>query len=363
MLESLIDAAKDAGPTGMLNVAGGALGLVLGVVTVVLTATSSPASRLSSVLALLCALLCLALGFAGHQLGEVATQNAFNDVPDDVKQLMLHHGAVAARLNFTIALGAATFPLLAALVTAALTRFRPALALAVVAAAAWAATLHQRAQPLPPETAPIFAPPGLSLPRSSSQQPLVAAALVALTPEGVWVEGQQVPTVMDALYDPSVRAWNSTTLTVLADGQVKFPALVQLLEAAELKVQLVVLGDGGRHFVIRIFRPNERRWPEKGNPPLRLTLRISRDAFTLGATGGTLTALPLDEKALNDKLAEIKASFPDNDTLRIGADDDVTVETLVTALDAARARDGKLLHGELVVGRFKLPKGDTSTIP
>lgn len=50
-------------------------------------------------------------------------------------------------------------------------------------------------------------------------------------------------------------------------------------------------------------------------------------------------------------------------TLRIGADDGVTVETLVSAVDGVCEREGKLLNSELVVGRFQPPKGDTTPDP
>lgn len=362
MTGSLSDLLHDAGPLAFLNLAAAGVGLLLAIAT--LAAAKSNAARVLAVLCLLSVLGMLAVGFAGYSLGMVSTRAAFANVPDDMKDLMLRKGAEESRANFIFALAAALLPLLSGTLSAARTRVLPSLVLAGFAVTAFGATAAQLMAPLPPEGPLLAEPPGLQLPQSSSPRSLNVAALVALTPEGLWANGVRVPSLAAALQDPLVQERNVSTLPVLVDTRVTFSALADLLEAAQkagrLSLQLVVLAPTGERHVIGIVGPAAEPPPTPGPPPLTLTVRVTETEFIIGATGATLPPLA-DAEALNAQLTEVKANFPDVTTIRMTAAPQVSLGIFVKALEAARARDTKVLFEQLVVGRFALPKGNEST--
>lgn len=101
---------------------------------------------------------------------------------------------------------------------------------------------------------------------------------------------------------------------------------------------------------------------------LNLTVFVLADGFNIGASGATLdgnsegrTGQPLitkvtktsasgkatidfDYARLQQKLIEIKRSFPDEETMIVSADGNVPYEVIVRVMDAARrSSDGKLL--------------------
>ncbi|MBL8958081.1 MAG: AgmX/PglI C-terminal domain-containing protein [Myxococcaceae bacterium] len=284
----------------------------------------------------------------------VATNAAVGNVPDDVKDMLLRKGTEESRANFFIALVCAALPLLAGATVVFARRLVVGILLTLVAAGGFAAVVFMYTRPLPSLEPKVAQVPGLELPSSSSTRRLSTWALIALTPEGLWVGGTKTPSLADALAHPDVQARNSGRLQLLVDRRVKFAALVDVLEAASAAgrhgVDLVVQGD---NVVGLVDAP-----AAEGAKPLLLTLSIADDALRLGAVGGALDPLPRDWRALNDKLAEIKAVFPDVRTLRVTATPETPVGDLVAALDAAREREKKLLFDEQVVGRFSLPKVD-----
>ena len=60
-----------------------------------------------------------------------------------------------------------------------------------------------------------------------------------------------------------------------------------------------------------------------------------------------------DVAALSAKLAEVKANFPDVDTIRVSAEPELPFSELVKALDAAVMRDKRMLFPNVIVGRFE----------
>lgn len=366
MVRTLVEIFKEAGPLAFLNLGAGAMGAVLAVVTLILSAMKSRATKVLAMLCLLCALAALGVGLAGYGLGIQATLRSLGNVPEDMRDLLLRRGTEESRANFLVALGASAFPLLIGALAAALTRFRAGLTIAVLAVAAWTATLVELKRPLPPPGPELIAPAGLQLPRSIAHRPLPTTGLIALTPEGLWVEGKKVASFADALESGAVRLKNRDSLPLMVDARVPFSSLVDLLEAAGAAnrhaFRLVVLAADGTNRVLPIVDEKGSALRDDGRPPLLLTVQIKPDQVLIGATGGTLEPVATAE-ALNSAMAEIKASFPGNDSVRVTADPGVPVERLVAMLDAVNQRDGKLLNTELVVGRFTLPQGERTTHP
>lgn len=353
----MIELLKNAGPFAFLNVAAGAIGLLLAVVTLAMGKTN--AAKVLGTLCLVGALVMLGLGFAGYFLGMTSTMAALGNVPDDQREMLLRQGTQESRGNFIVALAAALLPLLAGLVSALRTGFRPGMALAGITVVVAAAIGVQVASPLPPADPPLIEPPGLTLAQSSSTRGLRGAAVVGLTPDGLWASGVRVSTLAMALEDPIVKSRNTNQLPVLIDAKVKFSALADLVEAAEKAgraLELVVLAPNGERRVVTLYGASEDPPSKEGKPSLGLTVRITPETFRIGAVGGTLEPLPPDFKELNDKLAEVKSNFPDVDVIRMSADADVTMEVFVKALDAAVMRDGRLLFPRVIVGRFELVK-------
>jgi biopolymer transport protein ExbD len=356
----MLELLRGAGPFAYLSLAGGAAGLVLAVITLALTASKSTAAKVTALLCLLCALGVLAAGAGGYQVGMIATMKSLGNVPDNMKHLLLRKGTEESRANYLIALGASALPMLAGVLASLFSRFKAGLVFAVLAVAAWAVMLVQLTTPLPPDEPPYAAPAGLELPRSTASRALDVAALIALMPDGLWVDGKRADSLAQALEHPLVRERNSDILALIADARVPFAKLVDVLDAASglerHAVWLVVQDASGARRMLRIVdRPGPNT--TKDEAALLLTLRVHADRFTIGAVASTLEPVKTPEE-LNARLAEVKTAFPHNALLRVSADDDVTVARLVSALDAAGQRDGRLLNTELVVGRFQLPKGE-----
>jgi hypothetical protein len=351
MLESIVRLIKDAGAFGLLAIFGGVVGLLLAIVTVILAAIKPTAAKIPAMLCLLASLGVLGLGAMGYALGMVATTRALGNVPEDMKDLLLRKGTEESRANFLIALCAAALPMLAGTLVAAMSRMRVGIAFSVVAVAAWGAMLAQLNRPLPPGAPPFVAPEGLQLPHSSSASSLRYAGLIALIPDGVRANGAKRATLASALDEPLVRERLTPTLPLLVDQRVPFSTLAATLESGEAlghaDFELVALSASGEHNVIRI-RHQKGPLP----PPLELQLHIGSKNFLISAQGGALDPLPLDYGELNAKMKEIKATFPDNHTLRVTADPDITTEALIKTLDAVNhTADGQLLNDELIVAR------------
>ena len=357
MTGSLIELLKAAGPFAFLNVALGALGLIVAVAALVLG--KSGAGRVLGVVSLLIALGAFGLGIGGYFLGMTATNAALGNAPDDQKDMLLRMGTQESRGNLLVALVAAVLPLVAGLVSALRTRFIPGLALGALVGLGGAAVGAQWARPLPPGTPPVAEPEGLTLATSSSPRGLDVAALIALTPAGLWANGQRVNSLGEALAEPLVTERNRGTLPLLVDARVPFSSFIEVVEAAQRaqrNVQLVVRAPEGERRVIHLFNTtNEAR--EDDRPPLALRVHVTARAFHIGASGGSLPALPADAQALNDKLAEVKSAFPNEYTLRLSAEPSLPFAQLVAALDAVVTRDGKLLFPEVTVERFQPPPG------
>ncbi len=354
----VINVLREAGPLAFLNLAAGGLGVVLAVVTLVLVATKSKAASVAGVLCLLVALGVLCLGVFGYLMGMAGTNASLGNVPDDMKDLLLRKGTQESRANFLIALPCAGFPLLAGAVAVIVRRLAAGIALALVATAGCVSMLVAFTRPLPPEGPTVVPVPGLELSPSSSSRPLGAWALIALTPDGLWVDGARVPSLATALGHPDVRERNLRRLPLLVDRRVQFGQLADVLHAASIsgrrEVELVVRApDGAPRIVTLHDAPHEQ-----AARPLLLTLSITDGALKIGAAGGTLDPLPRDWRALNEKLTEIKASFPGERTLRLTATPQTSVEDLVAAIDAAREHQDTTLFDEVVVGRFTLPEDD-----
>jgi len=211
-------------------------------------------------------------------------------------------------------------------------------------------------RPLRPARPPFVAPQGLQLPHSSSSQSLRHAGLVSVMPDGLWANGAKVATLAGALEEPLVRQRLMHELPLLVDQRVSFAALAEVLEAGRAagrhRFELVVLSPAGEHQVIPIRSAKSPPRAYGDRPELLLTVHINAKGFIISASGGALDPLPLDYAALNSKMKEIKASFPDNGTLCVTAEPQVTTEMLVKTLDAvSRTNDGKLLNDDLIVAR------------
>ena len=352
----MIQLLKEAGPFAFLSVAAGGLGVALAGVTLVLTATKSKAASVTGILCLLLAAAILCLGVIGHAVGLVGTNASIGNVPDDMKDLLLRKGTEESRSNLVIALACAALPFLAGAVAVAVRRLAAGIALAVAVAAFCAALLVAFTRPLPPAGPRVAMVSGLELPPSSSWRPLGTWALIAVSTEGLWVDGAKVPTLPHALSHPQVAERNAWRLPLLVDRRVQFGQLADVLQVASSvgrhEVELVVRSPDGAERVIPV-----RDTPKKNvDKPLLLTVAISDSAVKIGAVGGSLDPLPRDWRALNDKLTEIKTAFPDERTLRVTATPDTSVGDLIAALDAARERDGRPLFDEVVVGRLSLPE-------
>ncbi len=318
----------------------------------------STTAKVLGVSCLVGTLLVLSLGFGGYFFGMVGTNRALANVPDELRELLLRKGTEESRGNFIVALAAALFPLLAGLLSAIRTGFRPGLVLGAIAVLAAAAMGVSLASPLPPEGPPFVVPPGLTLAQSSSPRELRGAAFIGLAPDGLWANGARVSSLTEALAEPLVKERNATNLPVMVDASVKFSALADLIEAADQagrgSLQLVVLSPAGAHQIISVFGRLQVAPPKNGKPALTPTVRVAAKAFDIGAIGGTLPPLPPDARVLNDKLAEVKAAFPDEDTIRVTAEPELAFGELVKALDATVMRDGKLLFPTVIIGRFEL---------
>lgn len=200
----------------------------------------------------------------------------------------------------------------------------------------------------------------LQLPQSTAQRSPGSQPLVALTPDGLWVEGSKVTSVALALDDPRVREQNPGVLALAVDRRVSFSALVEMLDAAgrsqRHEFDLVVQSSGGELAVIRVGDAASLPPDPAGPPPLRLTLRVTGKEVEVLAIGGALDPLPLDWHAVQAKMMEVKTAFPGDTTLRITAADEVSMEVLVKALDATRETEQrKLLFPNAVVGHFESP--------
>lgn len=376
----MVELLKNAGPFAFLNLAAGAVGLLLALAT--LATGKSNTAKVLGVVCLVGALAALSLGFVGYHFGMVGTHRALGNVPDDMRDLLLRKGTEESRSNYIVALAAALLPLLAGLVSASRTGFRPGMVLGAITVVVSAAMGAQLASPLPPGSPPFVEPPALTLAQSTSSRELRAAGLIALTPDGLWANGARVTSIAEALAVPLVTERNATSLPLMVDARVRFSALADLVEAAEQagrsSFQLVVLSPSGAHHVISVSgraeeAPRAReRFPgfpggpelppsKSDKPGLALTLRVGAKAFEIGAVAGTLDPLPPDTKALNDKLAEVKAAFPDEDAIRVTAEPELPFAELVKALDATVTREGKLLFPNVIVGRFPLTTADAGT--
>lgn len=354
----MIELLKSAGPFAFLNIAVGAAGALLAVAA--LATGKSNAGKVLGVLALVIALIALSVGFGGYFLGMTGTHRALGNVPDDMRDLLLRKGTEESRGNLIIALGACLLPLLAGLLSTVRNAFRPGIVLGAIAVLVAAMTGLQLAKPLPPEGPPYVEPAGITLAPSNSPRGLRGAALIGLMPDGLWANGSKVSSLEEALAVPLVKERNANTLPVMVDAKVKFAALADLVAAAEKtgrnSLQLVVLSPSGAHQVISVYAHEETQQSAKYGKPLTLTVRVTEKEFLIGAIGGSLDPLPADPKQLNDKLAEVKASFPDVDTIRVGAGPEITFGELVKTLDAVVTRDGRLLFPEVLVGNWEIPK-------
>jgi biopolymer transport protein ExbD len=347
---------KEAGPFAFLSLGAGGLGLLLAIVTAALAAgRSSTAARVTAALCLLVALGILGVGMAGYFAGMTGTMRAVANVPDEVKDLLIRKGTQESRQNFLVALGASALPMIAGLLAMTIVRAWGGVAFAILTAAAWGGELYAYTRPLPPEGPIVVEVPGLQLPHSEAGSPLAAGAFIALTPDGLFANGVKVARPGDALLDPMVRERNTRLLMLLVDTRVHFAQLLEVLEAFGAqnrhRFAFVVQDSGGKRLALE-FR-DEAAGPAD---EFKLTMFIAPKQLQLGAYRGTLQPLTHDWAALNNRLAEVKATFPDNRTLRVSADGDITVEELVKALGAAREKDHKLVDDDLVIGTFTLPK-------
>jgi biopolymer transport protein TolR len=112
--------------------------------------------------------------------------------------------------------------------------------------------------------------------------------------------------------------------------------------------------------------PNEK-------PPLLLTVAIAKNGFYVAATGGVLPGIETqgtaaegapptiakrgdgsyDYAALNAKMKEIKASFPEESKIIIAAEADTQYEVLVATMDGTReTADRKLLFPDVTLASF-----------
>jgi biopolymer transport protein ExbD len=346
---------REAGPFAYLSLAGGGMGLMLALVTVVLVAAKSSSAKVTAILCLIIALAVLAVGVAGFSLGMNGTMRAVAAVADDMKELLIRKGTQESRQNLLVALGASALPMIAGLLAMVLARAWGGVAFAALTVAAWGGELYAFTRPLPPLGPTVAVVPGLQLPHSQAGQPLAAGAFIALTPDGLFANGAKVARPEDALADTMVRERNNSTLMLLVDARVHFSQLLEVLDGLGARDRhrfaLVVVGDDGGHRAVPI-RDEAAEPADK----LKLTLFIAPRQLQLGAIGGAMQPLTHDWAALNKTMGEIKTSFPDNRTLRVSGDSDITVDELVKALEAAREKDHLLVNDDLVLGKFTLPK-------
>lgn len=351
----------DLGPLGYLALLLGAVGALLALATLaLLLAKRAGAVKVVGLLSLAAAGGVLTLGALGHALGMTAVLAAARNVPFDVKDELLLKGTVEARTSLLIALLAAALPWLVGSIAMLLTRFRVGLGVAVVVTVGLAFTLVGYERPLPPGKVTLAPVEGLQLPQSTAQRRPGVQPLVALTPEGLWVEGAKVTSVALALEDARVREQNPDVLALAVDKRVSFSALVEVLEAAgrakRHAFDLVVQSQEGELAAIRVGDAASVPPEPDGRPSLRLTLRVTGEQVEVQAVGGALDPLPLDWHQVQAKLMEVKTNFPDQTTLRITAADEVSMEVLVKALDATRETEQrKWLFPDAVVGHFESP--------
>lgn len=112
--------------------------------------------------------------------------------------------------------------------------------------------------------------------------------------------------------------------------------------------------------------PNEK-------PPLLLTVAIAKNGYYIAATGGVLPGIDqtggaaegapptiakkgdgtYDYAALNNKMKDIKGSFPDESKVIIAAEADTQYEVLVATMDSTRETlDRKLLFPDVTLASF-----------
>ncbi len=133
-------------------------------------------------------------------------------------------------------------------------------------------------------------------------------------------------------------------------------AMTAWTQLAMLNVQAPQIGGGGGGAA-----------PVENLSTLNLTVFVLADGFNVGASGATLDgnsegrtgeplitkvektafgkkAIDYDYTRLQQKLIEIKKSFPDEESMIVSADGNVPYEVIVRVMDAARrSADGKIL--------------------
>lgn len=344
VLESVSQATREAGVFGGLVVAGGGLAALLAVITVILTAAKrSNAAQYASASCLLGALALLGLGEVGFLAGMSQASRALP--------------SREWRVNLLLALVAAALPLLAGFAGVVVARVRVGVLLGIATGAIWAAVFVQHSWPLPGPM--VAAPRGIQLPHSVAPTPLDAAALVAVTADALWVNGAQVERALfaKALSEGIVRERNPSVLPLMVDEGVTFSTLAEALAAAgeanRHEFSLVVLSNDGALRMIR-FRDPRATAPAAG-PDVQLTVLIDPEGFRITLMGSALDPMGLDWEKLSSKLAEVKEVVPENRTVRVTAEPEVTVAQLVKTLDALSRRNGELLNADLVVGELPAP--------
>ncbi len=359
---------RELGPLGLLCVPLGAFGVVVALVTLVLLAAKKAgAVKVAGLLCLVTAGGALVLGALGYFLSTIALNASLPNVPFDMKNELLLKGTLDARLILFVALVAAAFPFLVGSLAMVVTRFRVGIGAAVIVAVGLTMTLGTHARPLPPGKVTLAQVEGLELPHSTAQRRPPAQPLIALTAEGLWVEGSKVSSLALALEDPRVRAQNPDVLPLAVDGRVASSDLVDVLDAAgranRHEFELVVQSPGGDLAVIRVRDAASLPSEPTDKPPLLLTLRVSGMQVELLAVGGALDPLPVDWHQVQAKLKEVKAAFPDETSLRVIAAPEVSVAVLVNALDAARETEARaLLFPDVALGRFEAPVADSGGV-
>ena len=347
-------------PLAVLGLALGSLGVVLAMVTLALwVARKRGAVQVVALLCLLVAGASLLLGALDHALGMAGVLAALPNVPFDLRAELLLKGTREARMSLVIAMTAAAFPLLVGSIAVFLTRFRVGRGVSVVVAVGLVASLVAQQQPLPSGKVVVAPVEGLQLPSSTAQRRPGAQPLITLMPDGLRVEGSKVSSLTAALEDPRVRAQNRGVLPLSVDGRVTFSALADVLEAAgdRHQFELVVHSPAGELAVISVRDAASITADPPGPPSLRLTLRVTGTQVQVLAIGGALDPLPVDWPKVQEKMMEIKASFPGEVTLRLAAAPEVSMDVLVKALDATRENaQRRLLFPDAVVGRFESPE-------
>jgi biopolymer transport protein ExbD len=353
----VISILKDLGPLGYLTIALGGLGAVFALATLGLSLAKKPAATVTGVLCLLTAGATLVMGAVGHSLAMITVDRVLGNVPFEVKAELLLKGTLEARAHLRVAMIAAALPLLVGALALFIARSRLGV-LAAFVAAALALSFSRYSAPLPSGKTEFVQVDGIRLPSSKAARSPQAQPLLALTLNGLWLEGGKVASVAAALEDARVREQNEGVLPLAVDGRVPFAQLVDVLEAASAKERhdfdILVQPAAGALAVIRVRNTPRLPADPNGLPPMNLTLHLSEKQFQLSAIGGSLDPQPLEE--LGHKMTEIKANFPDQTMLYVTADPEVSMDALVKALDVVREAERRaLLFPDVVVGRFESP--------